>query len=34
MADVGVDDVTYVADYGASSKFNGKISYVTIEKRK
>jgi arylsulfatase A-like enzyme len=34
LADVGVDDGTRVADYGGSSKFNGKIEYVTIERRK
>lgn len=34
MADIGVDDGTHVADYGASSKFNGKIEYVTIERKK
>jgi arylsulfatase A-like enzyme len=34
LADIGVDDGTPVADYGASSKFNGKIEYVTIERRK
>ncbi len=34
MADVGIDDGTHVADYGTSSKFNGKISYVTIERKK
>jgi arylsulfatase len=34
LADVGVDDGTHVADYGASSKFNGRINYVTIEKNK
>ncbi len=33
LADVGVDDGTQVADYGASSKFNGKIEYVTIERK-
>jgi len=33
LADVGVDDGTHVADYGASSKFNGKIEYVTVERR-
>jgi arylsulfatase len=32
LADVGVDDGTHVADYGTSSKFNGKIEYVTIER--
>ncbi|MDI1324002.1 MAG: arylsulfatase [Algoriphagus sp.] len=34
LADIGVDDGTHVADYGASSKFNGKIEYVTIERKK
>ena len=34
LADVGVDDGTHVADYGKSSKFIGKIEYVTIERRK
>lgn len=34
LADVGVDDGTHVADYGKSSKFNGKIEYVTVERRK
>jgi arylsulfatase A-like enzyme len=34
LADIGVDDGTPVADYGKSSKFNGKIEYVTIERRK
>jgi arylsulfatase A-like enzyme len=33
LADIGVDDGTFVADYGASSKFNGKIEYVTIERK-
>jgi arylsulfatase A-like enzyme len=33
MADIGVDDGTFVADYGKSSIFNGKINYVTIEKK-
>ena len=33
LADVGVDDGTHVADYGASSKFNGKIEYVTVERK-
>jgi arylsulfatase len=33
LADIGVDDGTHVADYGASSKFNGKIEYVTIERK-
>ncbi len=33
LADIGVDDGTHVADYGVSSKFNGKIEYVTIEKK-
>lgn len=30
LADIGVDDGTPVADYGPSSKFNGKIEHVTI----
>jgi arylsulfatase len=34
LADVGVDDGTHVADYGKSSKFNGKIEYVTVERKK
>jgi arylsulfatase len=34
LADIGVDDGTRVADYGASAKFNGKIEYVTIERKK
>jgi arylsulfatase A-like enzyme len=34
LADVGIDDGTHVADYGPSAKFNGSISYVTIERRK
>ena len=34
LADIGIDDGTHVADYGKSSKFNGKISYVTIEEKK
>lgn len=34
LADVGVDDGTHVAEYGSSSKFNGKIEYVTIERKK
>jgi len=34
MADIGVDDGTHVADYGASAKFNGTISYVTIVRKK
>jgi arylsulfatase A-like enzyme len=34
LADVGIDDGTHVADYGASSKFNGKINYVTVERKK
>ena len=31
LADVGTDDGTFVANYGKSSKFNGKIGKVTIE---
>jgi len=34
LADVGVDDGTWVANYGASSEFNGKIDKVTIEQKK
>jgi len=34
LADIGTDDGTHVADYGKSAKFNGKIEYVTIERRK
>jgi len=34
LADIGVDDGTHVADYGVSSKFTGKINYVTIERKK
>jgi arylsulfatase A-like enzyme len=34
LADVGTDDGTWVADYGASAKFNGKIGKVTIEQKK
>ncbi|PWA06350.1 arylsulfatase [Flavobacterium laiguense] len=33
LADIGIDDGTHVADYGASSKFNGKIEYVTIVRK-
>ena len=34
LADIGIDEGTHVADYGVSSKFNGKISYVTIDRKK
>jgi arylsulfatase A-like enzyme len=34
LADVGIDDGTHVADYGASAKFRGTINYVTIERKK
>jgi arylsulfatase A-like enzyme len=34
LADVGVDEGTPVADYGPTSKFNGKIEKVTIDVRK
>ncbi len=34
LADIGVDDGTWVADYGKSAKFNGKIGYVTIARNK
>ncbi len=33
LADIGVDDGTHVADYGLSSKFKGKIEYVTIDRK-
>ncbi len=31
LADVGTDDGTWVTNYGASSKFNGKLNKVTIQ---
>ncbi len=31
LADVGTDDGTWVANYGSSAKFNGKLEKVTIE---
>ncbi|WP_187175292.1 arylsulfatase [Algoriphagus sp. AK58] len=34
LADVGIDEGPWVADYGASSKFSGKIKKVTIETKK
>jgi arylsulfatase A-like enzyme len=34
LADVGTDDGTPVANYGSSSKFNGKIDKVFIEQKK
>jgi arylsulfatase len=34
LADVGVDDGTWVADYGTSSDFSGKINKVTIQTKK
>ena len=34
LADIGIDEGTHVADYGASAKFNGKIEKVTIEQKK
>jgi arylsulfatase A-like enzyme len=34
LADVGVDEGTPVADYGPSSKFNGSIGKVFMEKKK
>jgi arylsulfatase len=34
LADVGLDEGTMVADYGGSSKFNGKINKVNIEVKK
>lgn len=33
LADVGLDEGTKVADYGKSSKFNGKIEYVRVERK-
>ena len=33
LADIGIDDGTHVADYGKSSKFTGKIEYVTVERK-
>ena len=33
LTNVGVDGGTHVADYGTSSKFNGKIEYVTVERK-
>jgi arylsulfatase len=34
LADVGLDEGTPVADYGSSTKFNGKIHQVVIEQKK
>jgi arylsulfatase len=34
LADVGTDDGTWVANYGTSARFNGKIGKVTIEQKK
>jgi len=34
LADIGIDDGTWVTDYGTSSKFNGKIQKVNIEVKK
>jgi arylsulfatase A-like enzyme len=34
LADVGIDEGTPVADYGPSSKFNGKLDKVTIDLKK
>ncbi|MFN8256741.1 MAG: arylsulfatase [Bacteroidales bacterium] len=34
LADVGADEGTWVADYGNSSKFNGKIEKLVIESKK
>jgi arylsulfatase len=34
LADVGTDDGTFVADYGQSAEFNGKINKVTIDVKK
>lgn len=34
LADIGLDEGTPVADYGQSSRFTGKIGYVTMEQKK
>jgi arylsulfatase len=34
LADVGVDDGTWVADYGVSDKFSGKINKVLLQQNK
>jgi arylsulfatase len=34
LADVGIDEGTWVANYGTSAKFNGKIGKVTVEQKK
>ena len=34
LADIGTDDGTWVADYGSSAHFNGKIGKVMIEQKK
>jgi arylsulfatase len=34
LADIGLDEGTRVADYGSTSKFTGKIEYVTMEQKK
>ncbi len=34
LADVGTDDGTWVANYGASAKFSGTITKVTLEQKK
>jgi arylsulfatase len=34
LADVGTDDGTPVADYGAPAHFSGKLDKVTIETKK
>ncbi|MCX6247353.1 MAG: arylsulfatase [Bacteroidetes bacterium] len=33
LADIGVDDGTWVTDYGVSAKFTGKINYVNIQRK-
>jgi arylsulfatase A-like enzyme len=33
LADVGIDEGTHVANYGTSSKFNGKINKIVIEQK-
>ncbi|GAA0880684.1 arylsulfatase [Algoriphagus jejuensis] len=34
LADVGMDEGTWIMDYGASDKFSGKIHKITIEQKK
>ncbi|MBK8488767.1 MAG: arylsulfatase [Bacteroidetes bacterium] len=34
LADIGMDEGTWVANYGSTDKFSGKINHVTIEMKK